>query len=362
MPPDFARKVNRLAIWWGTWVWRCRVSSPFPVGGFTTLDHPGLGWRRPDCLVDAAGGWNIEAEGCQSVGSGSFRAVVPIKKPYLQTDQDSALKAAVEAPYDAADDDSATGGPDLVRGIYPTAVTIDAEGANDVPRRIARLARQSLPVGRGRTSSVPAAGPTTKRRGWPRELSVFPSPEQAMRERSDRAQGMRAAEARLRWSMTAECALRRRESFAFAAEVSGCTTNWDSRRSGGSTNSTTCGAAEYSSPIRAGAYDRRDVTGWQLANVYAQTLGTIFTEQAKPYEVELCVAEVAHYGESNRLSCTRITYDGSIADEPHFLVAMGGATDPILGAPQSHSSRTRRLPTRSVAWGPLRCRNHQHQW
>lgn len=39
---------------------------------------------------------------------------------------------------------------------------------------------------------------------------------------------------------------------------------------------------------RGYAYDRRDVTGRQLANVYAQTLGTIFTEQAKPYEVELC--------------------------------------------------------------------------
>ncbi|TFV60670.1 proteasome subunit alpha [Mycobacterium sp. PS03-16] len=76
------------------------------------------------------------------------------------------------------------------------------------------------------------------------------------------------------------------------------------------------------------AYSRRDVTGRQLANVYAQTLGTIFTEQAKPYEVELCVAEVAHYGESKPPELYRITYDGSIADEPHFVV-MGGTTEPI---------------------------------
>jgi proteasome alpha subunit len=76
------------------------------------------------------------------------------------------------------------------------------------------------------------------------------------------------------------------------------------------------------------AYDRRDVTGRQLANVYAQTLGTIFTEQAKPYEVELCVAEVAHYGETKAPELYRITYDGSIADEPHFVV-MGGSTEPI---------------------------------
>ncbi len=76
---------------------------------------------------------------------------------------------------------------------------------------------------------------------------------------------------------------------------------------------------------RGYAYDRRDVTGRQLANVYANTLGTIFTEQAKPYEVELCVAEVAHYGEPKAPELYRITYDGSIADEPHFVV-MGGTT------------------------------------
>jgi len=82
---------------------------------------------------------------------------------------------------------------------------------------------------------------------------------------------------------------------------------------------------------RGYAYDRRDVTGRQLANVYAQTLGTIFTEQAKPYEVELCVAEVAHFGETKPPELYRITYDGSIADEPHFVV-MGGTTEPIATA------------------------------
>ena len=79
------------------------------------------------------------------------------------------------------------------------------------------------------------------------------------------------------------------------------------------------------------AYSRRDVTGRQLANRYAQALGTIFTEQAKPYEVELCVAEVAHYGETKSPELYRITYDGSIADEPHFVV-MGGTTEPSLTA------------------------------
>ena len=90
------------------------------------------------------------------------------------------------------------------------------------------------------------------------------------------------------------------------------------------------GGIQYAD-TRGYAYDRRDVTGRQLANVYAQTLGTIFTEQAKPYEVELCVAEVGHFGESKAPELYRITYDGSIADEPHFVV-MGGTTDPIINA------------------------------
>jgi proteasome beta subunit len=95
---------------------------------------------------DAAGGWNIEEEGYQSVGSGSIFAKSSIKKLYSQvTDADSALRVAVEALYDAADDDSATGGPDLVRGIYPTAVSIGADGAVDVTEgRIAELAREVI--------------------------------------------------------------------------------------------------------------------------------------------------------------------------------------------------------------------------
>jgi proteasome alpha subunit len=94
---------------------------------------------------------------------------------------------------------------------------------------------------------------------------------------------------------------------------------------------------------RGYAYDRRDVTGRQLANVYAQTLGTIFTEQAKPYEVELCVAEVAHFGETKPPELYRITYDGSINDEPHYLV-MGGTTDPIAAALKKSYKENASLP------------------
>ncbi|TVS87892.1 proteasome subunit alpha [Mycobacterium helveticum] len=94
---------------------------------------------------------------------------------------------------------------------------------------------------------------------------------------------------------------------------------------------------------RGYAYARRDVTGRQLANVYAQTLGAIFTEQAKPYEVELCVAEVAHAGETKPPELYRITYDGSIADEPYFVV-MGGTTEPVTTALKQSYAENAALP------------------
>ncbi|MFJ8204353.1 proteasome subunit alpha [Micromonospora chalcea] len=76
------------------------------------------------------------------------------------------------------------------------------------------------------------------------------------------------------------------------------------------------------------SYDRRDVTGLALANAYAQTLGAIFTEQSKPFEVEICVAEVGATPEDDSLY--RVTYDGSVNDEPGRM-AMGGQAEAISG-------------------------------
>ncbi len=78
--------------------------------------------------------------------------------------------------------------------------------------------------------------------------------------------------------------------------------------------------------LRGYSYDRRDVTARALANAYAQTLGSIFTEQQKPYEVELCVAEVGDSPEDDQIY--RLSYDGTIVDEPQFLV-MGGQADAL---------------------------------
>jgi proteasome alpha subunit len=74
-------------------------------------------------------------------------------------------------------------------------------------------------------------------------------------------------------------------------------------------------------------YDRRDVSGRGLANAYAQTLGTIFSEAGgKPYEVELIIAEVGERPDLDQIY--RLTYDGSVADE-HGYVVMGGAADAV---------------------------------
>lgn len=81
--------------------------------------------------------------------------------------------------------------------------------------------------------------------------------------------------------------------------------------------------------MRGYSYDRSDVTARSLANAYAQTLGTVFTEAPKPYEVEIVVAEVGATAGEDQLY--RLTFDGSVADE-HGYVAMGGSADVISGA------------------------------
>jgi proteasome beta subunit len=147
VPLTFAGKVNRLAIMVrGNLGAALQGLVALPLLAGFDIDDPEPEKAGRIVSFDAAGGWNLEEEGYQSVGSGSIFAKSSIKKLYSQvTDADSALRVAVEALYDAADDDSATGGPDLVRGIFPTAVTIGADGAANVPeQRIAELAREVI--------------------------------------------------------------------------------------------------------------------------------------------------------------------------------------------------------------------------
>jgi proteasome beta subunit len=80
---------------------------------------------------DATGGRYDEHLGFNAVGSGSIFAKSALKKTFdPSADLAAAVRTAVSALYDAADDDTATGLPDLTRGLYPIVVSITgAEGA-----------------------------------------------------------------------------------------------------------------------------------------------------------------------------------------------------------------------------------------
>ncbi|MBW3085399.1 Proteasome subunit alpha [Austwickia sp. TVS 96-490-7B] len=91
--------------------------------------------------------------------------------------------------------------------------------------------------------------------------------------------------------------------------------------------------------MRGYAYDRADVTARALAGAYAQTLGATFTQDSKPFEVEILVAQVGSSPSSDEIY--RVSYDGSVSDEPGCAVAGGAAehvaarlrSDLVSGAP-----------------------------
>jgi proteasome beta subunit len=97
---------------------------------------------------DVTGGC-YEEKDHHSVGSGSLFARGAIRKlwrPGLSTDE--GVSVAVEALYDAADDDSATGGPDLGRGIWPTVAVVDQDGVRFLPDDVLQGVVEQVIAGR----------------------------------------------------------------------------------------------------------------------------------------------------------------------------------------------------------------------
>ncbi|GAA4659188.1 proteasome subunit alpha [Arthrobacter cryoconiti] len=78
--------------------------------------------------------------------------------------------------------------------------------------------------------------------------------------------------------------------------------------------------------VRGYSYDRADVSARGLASVYAQSLGTVFTTEQKPFEVELAVAEVSDAQIHDHIF--RINFDGSISEESGYL-CMGGQAENV---------------------------------
>jgi proteasome alpha subunit len=79
--------------------------------------------------------------------------------------------------------------------------------------------------------------------------------------------------------------------------------------------------------LRGFSYGREDVKARDLANAYSQALSNIFTQQMKPYEVEILVGEVD--GDASGTAIYHILFDGSVTDE-HGFVAIGGHAEDLM--------------------------------
>ncbi len=78
--------------------------------------------------------------------------------------------------------------------------------------------------------------------------------------------------------------------------------------------------------LKGYSYGRADVAAKSLANAYSQTLGAIFTESVKPYEIEILIVEIGPSPDDTRLF--RVRYDGTLVDEARFC-AIGGQEDEL---------------------------------
>jgi proteasome beta subunit len=120
------------------------------------------GWDLRDGLgrifsYDVTGG-RYEEQAFHSVGSGSLFARGALKKLYREEmNQRDCVTATVQALYDAADDDSATGGPDATRRIFPAVATVSAEGYRQLSNDDVGVIADEVLAGRMRRPDGPAA-------------------------------------------------------------------------------------------------------------------------------------------------------------------------------------------------------------
>ncbi len=87
-------------------------------------------------------------------------------------------------------------------------------------------------------------------------------------------------------------------------------------------------------------YSREDVTTKSLANAYSQSLGTIFSQEIKPLEVEILVVGL---GEGDTSEMFRISFDGSIFDEK-LVAVIGGRSEAIMAHLKQQVEGPRPLP------------------
>ena len=153
-PLSLEGKANRLA-------WMIRGNRGAAMQGFIVVplfvgyDEDG-GQGRIFSYVVAGGPY--EEQRFHSIGSGSVFARGSLKKLYLDDmPPREAVLACVQALYDAADDDSATGGPDLTRRIFPVIATVTADGFRKLPEAESEEYAQQVVQERMTTPDGPSA-------------------------------------------------------------------------------------------------------------------------------------------------------------------------------------------------------------
>lgn len=114
-----------------------RSNLPMAMEGLAVVPiYAGYDLRRKQGRIfkyDLTGG-RYEESDFHATGSGGRDARTTIKLGYRAgLDRAAAIELAIESLYEAADEDSATGGPDVVRGIYPTVATVTSAGFERVP-------------------------------------------------------------------------------------------------------------------------------------------------------------------------------------------------------------------------------------
>jgi proteasome beta subunit len=125
-----------------------RQSWPLVLQGLVVVPlYGGYDRRRGEGRIfryDVIGGRYEEAD-FQATGSGSRDAKGSMKKRWRAgMSRTEAIEVAVEALVDAGEEDAATGGPDLVRGIYPNVYAVTREGATEVAEDEVRQAADGI--------------------------------------------------------------------------------------------------------------------------------------------------------------------------------------------------------------------------
>jgi proteasome beta subunit len=133
-----------------------RANLPMAMQGLAVVPiFAGFDLRRGTGRIftyDVTGGRYEEAD-FHATGSGGRDARTTIKLGWHESmDRSSAIELAVQGLYEAAEEDAATGGPDPVRGIYPTVATITLEGFerasdDEVAERFQALIRHKTEAG-----------------------------------------------------------------------------------------------------------------------------------------------------------------------------------------------------------------------